>query len=118
MPTTDPRLSGEFHVGDVGTEVVIQVVEWDEGEGEYVPVNVSAATAKTVYLTKPDGTVLTKTAAFDTTGTDGKIKYATVSGDLSVAGTWKVQGYVAGVGGTWSGSTLETTFVVRKSRHG
>lgn len=106
-----------FHVGDVGAVFVVQVTEWDEDTQAFVAVNISGATTLTIYLTKPNGTVLTKTASLDTTGTDGKMKYTTVSGDLSVAGTWKIQGYVAGVSG-WSGSTVETFFKVKASRHG
>jgi hypothetical protein len=113
MPTT----TDEIHVGDVGTALVVEIVEWDEDTQAYVAVNISAATTLTIYLTRPNGTVLTKTAVLDTSGTDGKMKYTTVSGDLSAAGRWKIQGYVAGVAG-WSGSSLEVPFKVKTSRHG
>jgi hypothetical protein len=106
------RLDPKPHVGDTGLEFVVTIVDEDGA-----PVNVSAATEKLVYLTLPDGTVLTKTAAFDTNGTDGKIKYTTQGGDLSARGTWKIQAYVAGAGG-FSGSSREATFEVFSSRHG
>ncbi len=120
MPATD--LGATVHQGDVGTELVITVVEWDADEEEYVVVDISTATGFIVYLTKPrvgaTATVtLTKTGALDTDGLDGKMKYVVQSGDLSVGGTWEIQGYVTGVG-DWSGSTLKHTFVVRTSRHG
>ena len=117
MPLLTTELDDAVHVGDVGTELVCEIVEYDETTGADVAVDVSGATELTIYLTKPNGTVLTKTASLDTDGLDGKIVYATISGDLSVAGTWRIQAYVAGVGG-WSGSSREASFVVKSSRHG
>ncbi len=112
MPALDVDLSDEaqLHVGDVGTEIVVTVVD-QAGAA----VNISGATELTIYLTRPNRTVLTKTAVLDTNGVNGKMKYVTQSGDLSVAGTWKVQGYVAGASG-WSGSTREASVEVYKSR--
>jgi hypothetical protein len=97
----------DIRVGDVGTELVIPVTDEDG-----VEVDVSAAT-KTIYLRKPDGTVLTKTAVNDTTGTDGLMKHVTVSGDLNVAGEWGIQGRVVSGSNQWS--TADSTFVVKKN---
>lgn len=112
-----PERDSKFHVGDVGARLIAEFLEWDESTQEYVARNIAAATQLRIYLTKPDGTTLTKTAVFDTDGTDGLMKYVTIAGDLSVKGTWKIQGYAAGVSG-WSGSTREVTFQVFASRHG
>lgn len=79
-----------IHVGDVGTVITLTIYE-DDGT---TVVDVSSATTKTIYFKKPDGTKLAATAGFTTTGTDGKIAYTTVAGDVSVAGVWEVQGYV------------------------
>lgn len=110
-------ISERIHVGDVGTGLVVQIVEWDEETQTWVAVDISDATALTIYLTRPSGTTLTKTAALDSDGTDGMLRYDTISGDLSAAGTWRIQGYAAGVDG-WSGSSREFTFSVFTSRHG
>ena len=57
-------------------------------------VDVSTATTQEIVFRKPDGTVETKTSTFTNTGTDGKIEYTTVAGDLDVAGRWTIQGHV------------------------
>ncbi len=64
-------------------------------------VDVSAVTTKQVILKKPDsaGTVVTKTASFTNSGTDGKIQYTTIAGDLDTVGIWQVQGAVIFSGG-------------------
>jgi hypothetical protein len=113
MPTT----TAYPHIGDVGLELVVEVVAWDADAQEYAPVDISAATIKKIYLTDPSGTTTAKDAEFDTDGTDGLLKYTTQSGDLSRAGRWKIQGFVEGVSG-FSGSTLECAFQVNASRHG
>lgn len=110
-------LSQDFHVGDVGTELIVEFVEYDEDTATWVVVDISAATTLTIYLTKSTGTTLTKTAVFDTDGTDGLAKYTTISGDFSIKGTYRIEGFAAGIGG-WSGSTREATFQVLASRHG
>lgn len=101
-------MPAHIHVGDVGTELVVQVV--DENAAA---VDVSAATSLTIFLKQPgeNGSVLTKTAVLDTTGTDGKIKYTTVAGDIGTDGVWTIQGRVTVGGSTWS--TAESRFVVK-----
>jgi hypothetical protein len=77
----------------VGVAIKGTIVEDD------VAVNVSTVTTKQLVFTKPDGTQVTKTAAFLTDGSNGIIQYVTVSGFLDQAGTWSVQGYVVFPGG-------------------
>ena len=112
MPLT---LDSEIHVGDIGTELVVEVTDEDGAA-----VNIAAATSKLIYLTRPLAAggveTLTKTAALDTDGTDGLMKYVTVAGDLSIKGNWKIQGWVAVGGAEWS--TRETNFRVLASRRG
>lgn len=67
-------------------------------------LDISTATVKTIIITKPDGTVLTKTATFLTDGTEGIIYYDTVSGDLDQSGFYKIQGYIEISGGSYYGS--------------
>jgi hypothetical protein len=78
----------EIHVGDVGTQLVVTVKD------NTTVVDISSATAKYLTLKKPDGTSLQKSTAFVTDGTDGQMQYTTVSGDLSICGSWKMQGKV------------------------
>lgn len=98
----------DIHVGDVGTELVVTVLD-EDGDA----VDVSAATTKTILLRKPGpaGGVLSKAAAFDATGADGRIKYTTQAGDLDTPGIWSIQGYVVLASGRWH--TLTGTFRVR-----
>lgn len=104
MPLTE-QLDARIHVGDVGTEFVVAVTDEDGSA-----VNISAAAPMLIFLTKPDGTVLAKTAVLDTTGTNGLMKYVTVAGDLSAPGRWKIQGRVTLGGSRWS--TREAAFTV------
>jgi hypothetical protein len=98
-----------IHVGDVGTVITVTIYE-DDGT---TAIDVSTASTKTIYFKKPDGTKLAATASFTTDGTDGKIYYTTVTGDISVAGTYQVQGYV--IIGTAKYYSTVGTFTVRKN---
>lgn len=92
------------HKGDIGTVLILFVHD------DQVAVDVSGASTKTIYIKKPSGTVLTKTASFTTDGTDGKIEWTTVSNDLDEAGEYQLQGYL--VLASWTGKTDIATFVV------
>lgn len=94
----------DAHVGDVGTELVVVIVEQS-----LTVVNVAAATSLTIFLKRPgsSGTVLTKAAILDTTGVDGKIRYNTVSSDFTVSGNYKIQGRVTVGGETFSSAEGE-----------
>lgn len=80
----------EIHVDDVGTEFIVTIEDCDG------PVDISAYTPLELTFAKPDGTKVTKTATFLTDGTDGKIHYITVAGDIDAEGTWQIQGLVGG----------------------
>ena len=83
--------ANEIHVDDVGT--VLEITLKDEGSSPEI-VDVSTASTKEILLLMPNGTLLTKTADFTTDGSDGKIEYTTVKGDLAISGVWKVQAHV------------------------
>ena len=53
-------------------------------------VDISSYTTKQFVLRDPDGTAATKTADFDSDGTDGVLKYTVATGDIDAAGNWKV----------------------------
>ena len=93
MSTT---IAASPNVGDVGTS--IQLIVTENG----VPVNVSTATLLQITFSKPDASIVVKTASFVTDGTDGNIKYVTVAGDLDQSGTWSLQADVTMPGGVWS----------------
>ena len=85
----------EIHVGDIGTTLVVTIKD-----GSTI-VDLSSATTKKLEFQPPDGGVkLIKNASFTTDGTDGKIQYAFVSGDLSACGRWRYQGFV-GIGSSY-----------------
>ena len=88
--------ANEVRVGDIGTRFKVTLKD-----GASV-VSISSATTKQIILKKPDGTKLTKSATFSSDGTDGIMYYDTVSGDLDVAGVWKLQGKVVLTAGTFS----------------
>jgi hypothetical protein len=89
-------MTEEIHIGDVGTKFLITV------KNDGVVVDISSATVKEIYFEKPDGTTLTKTASFETDGTDGKIYWTTsAAGDLDIEGMWKIQAKIAITGGSW-----------------
>lgn len=79
-----------IHNGDVGTIIRLTITENDDTTA----VDVSGASVKTFYFLKPDGTKINKTAVFNTDGTDGKLKYTTLAGDIDTVGRWQVQAYV------------------------
>jgi hypothetical protein len=81
-------MASEIHAGDIGVVFNITVMN-----GATV-LNLSNANNISIIFQKPDGTDLTKTASLTTNGTDGKIKYTTVAGDLDQIGTWQIQARV------------------------
>lgn len=60
--------------------------------------DISSYTTKEFVFTKPDGTTTTKSASFVTDGSDGKLEYQFVDGDLDAAGLWRVHARVAKTG--------------------
>jgi hypothetical protein len=80
---------GEIHVGDIGTVFTVTILDQDSAV-----VDISSATTKNMIFKKPDGTKVTKTGVFVSDGTDGKMKYTTVSGDIDAYGEWKLQGFI------------------------
>ena len=80
--------AGEVHVGDTGVSFDRTVKNIDG------VVDISGATVKQFLFERPDKSTLEKAADFINTGTDGQLRYNTVSGDLTVAGIWKIQVYL------------------------
>jgi len=91
-------------LGDVGTVIRVTVVE----NGE--PLDISDATLKEYRLRKPDASVVTKDPAFTTDGTDGKLEYTVVDGDLDQSGLWSLLVYLEFGTNHWY--TKKLSFVV------
>lgn len=89
----------------------------DDGTATPPPLDVSAATTKTIYLTDPNGVTTAHAATFLTDGSDGKIYYKCLPTDLDTVGIWRIQGFVAFASGD-EYSSDEETFEVKASRHG
>ena len=91
----------QAHVNDIGTIFRVTVYDKTSTGGSSV-ADISTATSKTFYLRKPDGTTISRSAIFTTDGSDGKIEYATVDGDLSGAGSWELQAKIVTPDGSWN----------------
>ncbi len=89
----------DAQVGAIGTKIRLTLRDQDGNV-----VDLSGATTKRLDFQKPDRTSVSKTAAFHTDGTDGKIQYSTESGFLDLPGDWKVQAYVVITAGTFPSS--------------
>lgn len=79
------------YVGDTGTVITLEC-----------GANISAATARSIAVRKPDGTTTSWTAS--ASGTDA-IRFTTVVDSLDQSGTWRLQAVVSLAGGTWRGET-------------
>jgi hypothetical protein len=98
-------ITGEIHVNSIGTVFEITLVE----NGVAVPIG--SATTLTITFAKATGATISRAAALSTAGgADGKLQYATVSGDLDVDGPWKLQAYIAMP--TWQGYSTIGEFEV------
>jgi len=96
-----------IHEGDIGTQIRVTIQDRNS-----TAINISDATATYIIFKKPDGSTVTKTAAFLTDGIDGKIRYTSVSGDFNTVGSWKIQGYIITPSGSWH-SEFESFKVLR-----
>lgn len=96
----------QMHVGDFGVPFVFEVLDTPAGYDPCTddpcslgPVNIAAFVSATVWLTKPDGTVVAKTSGagdvvLTTAGTDGKYQYVIEPGILDQSGTYRIQGRI------------------------
>ncbi len=96
---------------DVGVALVLTVVD-ETGAA----LNLSSATSIQIFITKPDDTLLTETAAFKTDGKDGKIEYLTQAGDVDMLGQYHIQARY--VEDTFLRHTQRGTFVVQRNLAG
>ena len=99
----------EIHLDDVGTIFEVTIIDPITNR----PLNISDATETLIYLLRPaidENTPeerLDKTAVFTADGSDGRIQYASVAGDLTPAGRWKIQARVTTPNGVWHSQILK-----------
>lgn len=89
----------EIHVSDIGTEFILTIKDCDENI-----IDISNATSMNIFFKKPNGDTITRVGAFYTDGTDGKMSYTIIDGDIDEVGSWKIQAQVVAVNGTWKSS--------------
>lgn len=82
---------------DVGTVLEATIKDCDTD----AVVDVQTATTQQFFIRKPDGSTLTKTTTFTTTGVDGKIEYTSISGDFDIPGLYYLQAFVILASGEW-----------------
>ena len=61
-------------------------------------VDLTNVITKDLCFVKPDKTIISRPTTFTTDGSDGVIEYTTVSADLDLAGSWKVQAKIIDAG--------------------
>ena len=88
-------MASEIHVDDVGTRFSMTIQESGSG------VDVSNATSISIIFKKPDDELIVRSGVLLTDGTDGKVYYDTVVGDLDEAGHYKLQAIIALPSGTY-----------------
>ena len=78
----------EIRIGDIGTDFIGTIQD-----GSTV-VDISGATVSNFVFMKPDGNHIEVTGSLFTDGTDGKLRYISVTGDLDTCGKWRWQGII------------------------
>lgn len=91
-------MKGAHHVGETP---ILRFRFLDQDDAVIDVSSASGANTKLVYLRKPSGTVLTKTATFTTSGTDGKIQYQVLTTDFDAQGGWETWAKVVITSGTF-----------------
>jgi hypothetical protein len=84
----------QFVVGDVGVPFRATIIDPETCD----PLDISSATLTEFHVRKPDATTDTWVASFLTDGTDGRIEYVTIAGDLDTAGTWLIEARIVAPG--------------------
>lgn len=80
---------GSVRFGDIG--VVFEIVVLDKSG---VIVDLSSAPTKQIIFGRPLSGSKVKNADFVTDGSDGRLRYKTVVGDLDQLGQWRVQAHI------------------------
>lgn len=81
----------KLYVGDTGTVIIL-----DCGQ------DISAASARSIEVRKPDGTTVTWSAV---ASGSNSIAFTTLAGSLDMPGRWRLQAHVTLPSGQWRGET-------------
>ena len=100
-------------MAEVQESTIGVLIEYTVLDTAGVALDISNATTKKLVFKKPNGVVITKDADYVTDGADGKLQYASTTGDLSPYGTWTVQAYIVRSG--LDGRTERATFSVLRN---
>lgn len=73
-----------IHVDDFGWLAQLTIVQ------DGAAVDISSYTTRQFFFRKPDATEVTKTAVFDSDGTDGVLNYTVEDGLIDATGHWRV----------------------------
>ena len=95
----------EFGLDDVGGILILTVKE------NGVAKDISTASVINYFIKDPHEVTTKKLAAFNTDGTDGKVKYTFVATDLDLEGQYEVQVLI--ITPTWTGKSSSYKFRVR-----
>ena len=90
-------MAGQIHENDIGTSFEVTLLDANDQ-----PVDVTSQLSMQMSFFSPTTVRKDKVPTFVNDGSDGKIKYVTVNGDLDVSGPWRLQVQVELVTGTWS----------------
>lgn len=83
-------MAATLRVGAIGVDLIVPLTD---SSGN--PIDLSTATEMTLYLQQPNASSsVAKVAQRLGSGTEGRLIYTTVAGDLPVAGDWKIQARV------------------------
>lgn len=85
----------EIHVDDIGTKFSITIKDGD------LPVDISNAINIMLTFKRPDDELIYRVGNFLTDGSDGRIYYDVIAGDLDEAGYYKLQGKISSPSGTF-----------------
>lgn len=104
-----PVFDQEIHVGDIGTTLEITIIDPVTKR----PLNIQDATEVMVFLQPPPvdeetpSDRLDKVGSLVSDGRDGRVKYVTILGDLSLKGTWQLQVRVTTPDGVWHSQIIK-----------
>lgn len=95
--------ANEIRLNDIGTKFQFTIYECIDGVDTIV--DISTADNIEIIFKGPDDIPVTKIGVLTTDGTDGKVHYITITGDIDQLGKWEVQAKVNMTVGTaefWS----------------
>jgi len=93
----------DIRLNDIGTVFELTIMDCD------VIVDLAGYTSLVILFKKPDKTTVTRVGTLTTDGSDGKMQYVSVAGDLDLLKSWQIQARVTLPTGTWSSDISKFT---------